>query len=251
MRDQGGKELWLAALRADGPALRAAVAEADPATSVPSRPEWTVGRLVGHLVGYYTWVGSHVRRGVITPPDEPHPHGPDTAGLAEFDDAYAALLTCFDGLDPEMPAWNWAPQAKKAAFWIRRIAHDTALHRWDAQMAAVGLTEPIEAKLAADGVSEVLDMLLPAGRGHRSADRHGMVALSATDLEHTWHIRLRANGGVALLDTDTLLDEHDLHERVVAEGNASDLQLALWGRVGFDVLVVTGEEALLECLRVG
>jgi hypothetical protein len=148
-----------------------------------------------------------------------------------------------------MPAWNWAPQAKKVAFWQRRMAHETAIHRWDAQMAAVGLTEPLEAKLAADVVSEVLDTLLPAGRGRRPADRLGMVALSATDLEQTWHVRLRESGGVALLDTDTLLDDDDLHERVVAAGTASDLALALWGRVGFDVLAITGEEDLLECLR--
>jgi len=27
--------------------------------------------------------------------------------------------------------------------------------------------------------------------------------------------------------------------------------LALWGRIGFDLLTVTGEQRLLECLRVG
>jgi uncharacterized protein (TIGR03083 family) len=251
MRAQGSKEFWLAALRAEGPAFRATVAEADPNAAVPSCPDWTVGQLVGHLVRQYRWVGGHVGRGVTTPPEDLRPTGPDTATAAEFDAAFADLLTCFDGLDPDRPAWNWAPQAKKVAFWHRRIAHETALHRWDAQMAAVGLTEPLEAKLAADVVSEVLDTLLPAGRGRSPADRHGMVALFATDLEQTWHIRLRERGGVALLDTDTLLDDDDLHERAIAQGNASDLALALWGRIGFDVLVLSGEERLLECLRVG
>jgi uncharacterized protein (TIGR03083 family) len=251
MRAYGNKEFWLAALRSEVPAFRSAVAEADPAAPVPSCPEWTVGQLIGHLARQYEWVAGHVVRGVTTPPDELDPPGPDTATLAEFDAAYANLLTRFDALDPEMPAWNWAPQAKRVAFWQRRMAHDTALHRWDAQMATHGLTEPLEAKLAADGVSEVLDTIRPAGRGRRRADRHGMVALTATDLGHTWHVRLRESGGVALLDTDTLLDDDDLHERAVAAGHASDLQLALWGRIGFDVLVLTGEQALLECLRVG
>jgi uncharacterized protein (TIGR03083 family) len=249
MRAQGNKEFWLAALRAEAPAFRTAVLEAGPAAPVPSCPEWTVGQLTGHLTRQYQWVNSHVGRGVTTPPDELRAPGPDTATAEEFDAAFADLLTRFDVLDPEMPAWNWAPQAKKVAFWQRRMAHETAIHRWDAQMAAVGLTEPLEAKLAADVVSEVLDTLLPAGRGRRPADRLGMVALSATDLEQTWHIRLRESGGVALLDTDTLLDDDDLHERVVAAGTASDLALALWGRVGFDVLAITGEEDLLECLR--
>jgi uncharacterized protein (TIGR03083 family) len=251
MRSHGNKEFWLAALRAEGPVLLRVVGEADPQAPVPSCPQWTVADLVGHLVRLYTWVGTHVGRGVVTPPEEPEPTGPRTATPAEYDTALANLLTLFDVLDPEMPAWNPDPQAKKVAYWQRRLAHDTAVHRWDAQMAAVGLTEPLEAKLAADVVGEALDTLLPGGRGRRTADRHGMVALSATDLEQTWHIRLRKGGGVALLDTDTLLDDDDLHERVIAAGNASDLALALWGRVGFDVLTVTGDEQLLECLRVG
>ena len=53
MRAHGNKEFWLAAMRADGPALRAAVAEADPAARVPSCPEWTVAQLTGHLTQMY------------------------------------------------------------------------------------------------------------------------------------------------------------------------------------------------------
>jgi uncharacterized protein (TIGR03083 family) len=237
-------------MRSDGPAFRAAIAEADPAAPVPSCPEWTVGELAAHLVRLYAWVTSHVGRGVTGPPDTPRPELPVTAGAAEFDEAYQSLLTLLDALDPEMPAWNWAPQAKRVAFWQRRMAHETSLHRWDAQIA-LARAEPIEAKLAADGVSEVLDTLLPAGRGRCPIDRHGMVALYATDLEHGWHLRLRSGGGVALLDTDTLLDDDDLHERAVAQGTASDLQLALWGRIDLDVLDLTGEASLFDCLQVG
>jgi uncharacterized protein (TIGR03083 family) len=251
MRAQANKEFWLAALRSEVPTFRAAVAEADPTAPVPSCPEWTVGQLTGHLARQYEWVASHVGRGVTTPPEEIQEPGADTATITEFDEAFAALLTRFDALDSETPAWNPMPQAKRVAFWQRRVAHDTALHRWDAQMATHGLTDPLEAKLAADGVSEVLDTLLPGGRGKRPSSRHGMVALSATDLGQTWHVRLREGGGVALLDTATLLDDDELHERAVAAGTASDLQLALWGRIGFDLLALTGETALLEALRVG
>jgi hypothetical protein len=37
----------------------------------------------------------------------------------------------------------------------------------------------------------------------------------------------------------------------VANGTASDLALAMWGRVAFDVLDTAGDESLLEALRVG
>src|SRR5262249_22634492 len=174
MRSHGNKEFWLAALRAEGPAFRHAVMGTEPDAPVPSCPEWTVAELTGHLTLLYVWVNSHVGRGVVTPPPDPQPDGAWAATLDEFDAAFADLLTRFDALDPEMPAWNPAPQAKKVAYWQRRIAHDTAIHRWDAQMAALGLTEPLEAKLAADIVSEVLDTMLPAGLGRTRADRHGM-----------------------------------------------------------------------------
>ena len=249
MRAHGNKEFWLAGLRADGPAFRAAVAEVEPDAPVPSCPEWTVAQLTGHLASIYAWVAGHVGRGVTTAP-EPREQDPVTATVEEFDERFTHLLALLDALDPEMPAWNRWPQPKKVAFWHRRMAHETAVHRWDAQMAT-GLAEPIEAKLAADGVAEVLDTWLPAGRGSCPVDRHGMVALVSADLQQTWHVRLRPGGGVALLDTDTLLDDDDLHERAVAKGTASDLQLALWGRVGFDVLVLSGEARLFECLRLG
>jgi uncharacterized protein (TIGR03083 family) len=248
-RSLGNKEFWLASLRADGPAFRAAVTEAPLDAPVPSCPEWTVERLVGHLAGVYEFVLEHIERGVTTAPERRPPAPSGTGVLDWWDERFAALLRVLDAIDPELPAWNWAPQAKKAAFWHRRMAHETAVHRWDAQFSLVS-AEPIEAKLAVDGVAEVLDSWLPAGKGAGQADVHGMVALSATDVEHEWFVRLRGRGGLALLDTDTLLDSDEHHERAVARGTASDLMLALYGRVGFDVLEVTGEERLLEALRI-
>jgi uncharacterized protein (TIGR03083 family) len=253
VKSLGNKEFWLAALRAEGPAFRAAVEAADPDAPVPSCPEWTVRQLTVHLGTVYAWVAAHAGRGVTTPPelkfrDVP---GPDAGAdpVAWWDERYAIVLNLLDGLDPELPAWNWAPQAKKAAFWHRRMAHETAVHRWDAQFATIN-AEPIEPKLAADGVTEVLDSWLPAGRRHHQSDATGMVALTASDLEHEWFVRLRGAAGVALLDTDTLLDTDEHHERAVARGSASDLQLALWGRVDFDVLELAGDLRLLEALRV-
>ncbi|HWH00653.1 MAG TPA: maleylpyruvate isomerase family mycothiol-dependent enzyme [Pilimelia sp.] len=252
-RMHGTKESWLAALRAEGAAFHAVVQEADGAAPVPSCPEWTVERLTAHLGCVHAWVAEHVRRGVTSAPQPlaelelPVPAWPETAAWAR--DQYTTLLSALDRLDPEQPAWNWAPQPKRAAFWHRRMAHETTVHRWDAQLAA-GRPEPVEAKLAADGVAEVLDTWLPAGRRRGPADRHGVVHLAATDIAEEWYVRLRG-AGLALLDTDTLLDSAEPHARVAARGTASDLLLAMWGRVPFDVLDVTGQPALLPALRAG
>ena len=42
-------------------------------------------------------------------------------------------------------------------FWLRRITHDTLVHRLDAELA-VGRTVSLAPDLAADGVSDLLDM---------------------------------------------------------------------------------------------
>jgi uncharacterized protein (TIGR03083 family) len=252
-KPHGTKEFWLAGLRADGAAFRAAIGQDGALTAqVPSCPEWTVEDLAHHVGSTYAWVHGHAGRGVTTAPERPRlPADPPTgpALLAWWDRRYAELFATLDALDPALPAWNWAPQAKRAEFWHRRMAHETAIHRWDAQMA-VGLSEPIEAKLAADGVTEVLDTWLPAGKRSGPLDRSGMIALHGTDVERVWYVRVRGEG-IALLDTDTLLDDDPHHERVVATGTASDLVLALYGRVPFDMLEVAGDANLLEALRTG
>ncbi|HEY8475023.1 MAG TPA: maleylpyruvate isomerase N-terminal domain-containing protein [Natronosporangium sp.] len=258
-RGHGNKEFWLAALRANGAAMRAAFeegasSEAGLATPVPSCPDWTLLDLIHHVGLEYLKVRSHVSRGVTSRPEtDPReaagelPTG--TPAIQWWADEFEQLFSILDTVDPQLPAWNWAPTTKQAAFWHRRMAHETAIHRWDAQMA-IGAVEPIEAKQAVDGVAEVLDTWLPAGERKGATDRTGVVQLVATDAEEEWFVRLRGEG-VALLDTGTLLDHDDPHTRVLARGTASDLLLSLWGRVPFDVLEITGDARLLDALRTG
>lgn len=252
-RLHGSKEFWIGTLRSEGPAFQAAITEAPPDTPVLSCPGWTVTELTHHLGSIYGWVRGVLARGgteAPTPREQPAglPVGP--AAVEWWRREYDQLMTALDALDPEAPMWNWAPQPKRAGFWPRRMAHETAVHRWDAQMAAAA-GEPVEPKLAVDGVSEVLDTWLPAGRRLRPGQQwHGMVQLVATDAAQEWFLRLRGEG-VALLDTGTILDDDQHPARVYAAGTASDLLLALWGRIGFDVLDVSGDATLLDGLRTG
>ncbi len=253
----GSKEFWLETLRADANAFRVIAAEAELAAPVPTCPGWTVRDLVNHLGGVYRWVLAFAGRGTTEAPDPElrrkslHDDFPaEQDALTWWDEQAVALVKLLESLDPQQPAWNWAPQAKVASFWHRRMANETAVHRWDMQMSQ-GLAEPIDTRLAADGVGEVLDSYLPAQRLRKGpTDRYGVVQLLATDTEQEWFIRLRGEG-IALLDTATLLDDTDPNEQVSAAGTASDLDLALWGRVGFDMLDVSGDESLLHALRVG
>jgi len=268
VRAYGSRELWLGGVRADGAALRKAAgggvagdaagggvgadAAADPLDApVPTCPAWTLGDLLGHLGDVYDRVTRNLPRGTVERPESElatlPPTGP--ALLDWWDERYAKVLAVLEQVDPELPAWNPWPQAKNAGFWLRRMAHETAVHRWDAQLA-VGLPEPVDAPLAADGVLEVLDSWLPAGRRRGRTDVSGLVALCAHDLGREWYVRLRG-AGIAVLDTDTILDDTAYRERAVASGTASDLVLALYGRVPFDGLSVQGDQRLLDALRTG
>ena len=246
------KDFWLAALRADGPALQEAVVEAGPEAVVPSCPGWTVADLTEHLTSLLHWVRETVPRGVTDRPDprvtpETRPAWPEAVdGLRR---ELTGTIETLDALDAELPAWNWAPQPKTAAFWQRRMAHEVSVHRWDAQ-EAVGRAVPVETKLAADGVMEVLDTYLPAGRRKGPTDLHGVVHLIATDASYDWFVRLRG-AGIALLDTGTILDSDDHHQQAEASGTASELLLTLWGRQPIETVLASGDPRLISALQTG
>ncbi|MGA8116725.1 MAG: maleylpyruvate isomerase family mycothiol-dependent enzyme [Actinocatenispora sp.] len=243
------KAFWLTALRQEAATLRlAAVTDGALDATVPSCPDWTVADLLRHTGVGCRWLATHLVRGVATEPDEGRPELPDDAALLPWwDESLAACLTALDRTDTDLPAWNWAPQPKVAGFWHRRWAHEMAVHRWDAQVA-VGLPEPIDTALAVDGVVEVLDSWLPSNPVREHGD-DGVIQLIADDTEESWQIRVRGDG-LSLLDTATLLpEERDIDVR--ATGSASDVELAVYGRVPFDILKVDGRESLLDALRVG
>jgi len=246
------KEFWLNALRHEGAAFRTAVDAARFDAPVPPCPGWTVRDLVGHLGSVYRWQRANMLRGVTTAPEGGRPAPPALGNdelLAWWDEAYAEMLGSLERIDPDAPAWNWSVQPHKAIFWHRRMAHETAIHRWDAQVSSTGLSEPIEHNLAADGIDEVLDSWLPAGRGTGPSHRTGVVRLEATDAEARWAVRIRVNG-VTLLDTDSWFDAEP-DAQAAAIGTASDLDLALWGRVPLTVLTLQGDAELVNALRVG
>ncbi|WP_430780619.1 maleylpyruvate isomerase family mycothiol-dependent enzyme [Actinoplanes sp. G11-F43] len=245
------KDFWLAALRADGPAFYDAVAETGPDPAVPGIPDWTVADLAHHVTDTLQWVRGTVARGVTDRPEPtaalPREGWTETLDLLRRE--VTGTIETLEALDPDFPAWNWAPQPKRAVFWHRRIAHEMSVHRWDAE-AAAGRATAIETKLATDGVGEILDTWLPAGRRKGPTDLHGVVHLVGTDAGQEWFVRLRG-AGIALLDTGTILDTDDHHARAKATGSVSDLQLALMGRKNPDQLALTGDPRLFQALRTG
>lgn len=236
----------LPVLRAEGGALLAA-AHADLDRPVPSCPGWDVRRLVAHVGRVHRFCASHVARGSIGPPP-PAPRAPRDDGVLEwYAEGLAELLLLLDAVDPALPAWNFSPAAPKvAAFWPRRMAHETAVHRWDAQ-AASGPPVAFDPPVAADGVDEVLTVLVPhhPARAEGGPGPDGSVHVHLTDTPGEWLVRL-AGTAVEVTSGHAGADS-------ALRGPASDTLLALWGRRPLDAppLEVLGDPELAAAVRTG
>lgn len=141
-------------------AFRTALAEGDPDAPVPPCPGWRLRELAWHLGGIHRWVLGAVVEGH---PDTALVDGPGEAAelLAWFDDGASRLTDVLAGTDPDAPCWTFGAAPHTARFWVRRQAHENAVHAWDAQVTVGKPPTPIDPRLAADGIDEVATVFFP------------------------------------------------------------------------------------------
>lgn len=232
--------VYVAALRAEGAALVAAARRAGPAADVPSCPDWTVADLLGHVGAVLTWQSDIVGR-CVAEPDFVFPAAPDDP--AERADWVAgAVTTLADVLaaaDPTAPMWTLAGPGT-VAFWLRRAAHETALHRVDAELAG-GTAAPVDAVLAADALDEYFAVVVGVRVRDRMTGTGESVHVHCTDVAGEWIVRLLPDGP----EIERVHAKGD----VAARGPASDLLLALRNRADLTSVDVVGDAAVLEAFR--
>jgi uncharacterized protein (TIGR03083 family) len=206
---------------------------------VPGCPEWTVGDLTFHLGSVYRFHTAHVTRGVTTQPAKLDiPDVSDDVLLEWFDEGVDELLIALRSTDPDLPAWNWAAHTPQvASFWGRRMALETAVHRWDAE-SAHNEAGGFDVDIAVDGIDEMVTVMGPSGPEPDSPT--GTAVLRTTDSGDAWAVQI----GPGRFD---VLPEIPAQPDAVLEGTSTALLLALWGR-GADV-TETGDAALLEYLQ--
>jgi uncharacterized protein (TIGR03083 family) len=232
---------YLSRIAIEAEVLRAAAASVAADTPVPTCPGWRVGRLVEHLGRVFDMV---IRVLHAADPHSPPERVPPPTGdvFAFLDDRLATLLDVLARTDPGSPTWHFSPAAPKtAAFWSRRMAHETAVHRIDAQTAA-GLTAAVDPPFAADGVDEVLTRLIqrdPAGWA--AATLSGIVLYRAVDVGRVWAVRLVP--GQLPRTSPQQVGEPDAS----VAGPADSVYRAVWGRPS--TAVVSGAAALVEATR--
>jgi uncharacterized protein (TIGR03083 family) len=234
---------WLRACTAD----LARIIDGDLDRAVPTCPGWTFRQLATHLGRGHRWAAQIVATRATAPvpmrevadgklPEDPARHAAWlNAGADQVIDAVRAaggdLVWTMTGMRP-------------AGFWLRRRAHEAAVHLADAQLAA-GQDVDLLPGLAADGVDEWLG-LIAAGTADPARDLRGdgqSLHFHATDPGLTgtgeWLIT-RTPAGITV--------EHGHGKADVAvRGPAADLLLVLTRRLppsapGVDIF---GEQALL------
>jgi uncharacterized protein (TIGR03083 family) len=189
-----------------------------------------MAKLILHVGLVHTWAGECVRRRATEGVDRSTlPRAPDgTALVAWLGAATASLIDALGAAADDDPAGAWRDGPVTADFWRRRMAHETAVHRWDAQ-AALGRPQPVDAPLAADGIAEVVELLLPISIAASSTGAAlGTLHLHCTDIEGEWMLSAQ----------DGRLEVAPGHAKADAalRGDASSLYLACWGRGSGEVL---------------
>ena len=223
---------FLASLERDGIAFGVAAQDAGLAAFVAPCPGWTVADLVWHLAEvHYFWGSITALRATSWDQVPTAVRVPDDELFTFYDTQFANLVQALRTTDGSTPVWTWTNQ-QDVAFIVRRMAHETSVHLWDAQ-AASGSPVAIDAELASDGIDEFLEHMLDRST-ETVAAIGGSVHLHCTDVAGEWTIRSLETGELGVTR------EHAKGDCAL-RGNASDLLLALWRRLPLEAVDVVGD----------
>jgi uncharacterized protein (TIGR03083 family) len=235
-------------LRAEGEHMVAAVAVADPDSPVPTCPDWVVRDLVRHTGAVHRWATGYVTTGMTEPSSAGLDEVPADGDLVRWlqqgcTDLVRALVDAPDDLQ----CWTFLAAPSPRAMWARRQAHETAIHRVDAQLATGAPVTPCAPAFAADGIDELLLLFVPRRSAKLRTDRPASLAVRCSDVDAAWLLRMDADGVTA---TSTAGDD-DVRADCTVGGAAVDLYLALWHRAAADDLVRAGDRAVLDQFSAG
>lgn len=155
--------------------------------TVTTCPDWTLTKLLVHVGRAHRWSAQMVRdRATEALPfdrvPDARPERTATGLRTWLVDGAAQLHGLLAETGSDAPVWTFAGPGT-SGFWARRMAHETLVHRVDAQMT-VGGPRGITAaapELHADGLSEGLDLLTAVSDRAALAGRGEVLHVHATD----------------------------------------------------------------------
>lgn len=234
-------DTYLDEVRQQAGALRAAAVQAGPDADVPTTPDWTVRRLVGHIARVHSWVV--LALGVDPAGERPEaPRPPDDWDplLDYWDGQLDTMLRGLRERGPDGPAWTFFPGGT-ASWWARRQAHETAIHRLDAEHAAYG--DAVEhlvfaPEFAADGIDEALTLMIR----RIPAEATGTVLFHAADAGRAWLVTAKAG------EPPTTEPATELETDASVVGTADAVYRAVWKRPS--TAVVGGDRTIVDGIKI-
>jgi uncharacterized protein (TIGR03083 family) len=154
------------------------------------------------------------------------PTGSTNDELARWlEDGIRTLVRTLEAQEPDAPTWHPFAAPMMAGVWPRRQAQETMIHRWDAENAA-GLVTPLDPLIAADGILEYFELIVPrvVDRDKRTAPK-GVLRLECADVGLVCTVSSGAKVDVELGDGLTATPD------ATVRADAQDVLLALWRRV--------------------
>ena len=228
---------YVAELRHQGAQLGDAAGLAGLDAAIPACGSWQVKDLLRHVGYIHRWAARHIDERpaniLAKPPEEEALRGgvADADLLAWFRAGCSALATTMAAANPDLKCATLIPAPSPLAFWARRQAHETAVHRADAESAA-GSMPSYPPEFAADGIDE---LIMGFARRRRYPGSHPMDAdisrglqVRASDTGDTWY--LWPQDGRVQARRETAPEDPVAAGDGTVSGLASAFYLFLWNR---------------------
>jgi uncharacterized protein (TIGR03083 family) len=229
----------IAAIREQGVLMADAAERSGPDAPVPTCPDWRVRDLVCHQGEVHRWAAAIVRD-AMPKPDVPQPSQPDDNDLVPwFRDGCAALVDVLEEADPALECFAFLPAPSPRAFWARRQAHETGIHRVDAERAAGSVT-PFSPDLAVDGIEEMLYGFASRSRSRLRSPEPRTLGLRTTDTSGSWIVHIGPDS------VTVTTDGGDADADCTVDAAASDLYMLLWNRADRTSASIAGDTSVLD-----
>ena len=163
------------------------IRDADPATPVPTCPDWTMQQLFKHVGRGNRWAAKIIadrRDTALDPREVPDGRPPDDmdAAIEWLNSSAQLVLDSVDDAGAETEVWTFVGP-RPAQWWIRRRLHEATVHRADAAIA-LGTDFELTPEVAADGIGEWLERVAIEATAESSPLNAGQTLhLHATDPE--------------------------------------------------------------------
>ncbi|GAA2626753.1 maleylpyruvate isomerase family mycothiol-dependent enzyme [Streptomyces vastus] len=236
---------FIGTLDTEGQLLATAAEEAGTDAKVPTCPGWQVRDLVRHTGMVHRWATAFVaERHTSYHPGEGLPDLDGTELLTWFREGHRRLVDTLAGAPADVDCWSFLPAPSPLAFWARRQAHETTVHRYDAESALGGtpsaITVDVAVDFAVDGIDELLFGFHARKKSAVRTEVPRVLRVRAEDIDAVWTVRLSTGTPVSergeVADADCEL-----------AGPAGELYLSLWNRRPFPG--VTGDPSLATLWR--